>query len=291
MFLIGSPANETNRLLIAGWPRMDVDVELVPARVARRLMHASDIAIGRLDVLRTLDGVEPGLLELLLLESAGFTVMNGARALLACHDKWRTAHLLELAALPHPRTALLTPGGPVSLDPPLVVKPRFGSWGVDVERCDTRAELDACLARVADKPWFLRHGALLQELVPSTGVDLRLVVAKGQVVGAIERVARPGEWRTNTSLGASRRRVDPPADACALAVSAATAIGVDLVGIDLLPLAGGGHSVIELNGAVDFTPEYGLADGDAYEATAAALGLSPRPRWNRAGGAVVKVAP
>lgn len=294
VFLVGTPGNETNRRLLVGWPRMGVDVELVPAGVARALMRPSDIAIGRLDVLPTLDGVETGLLELLLLERAGFTVLNVARALLGCHDKWRTAHLLELAALPHPQTALLTSGGRVSLDPPLVVKPRFGSWGADVERCDTPGDLRLCLARVADKPWFRRHGALLQDLVPSAGVDLRLVVAQGRVVGAIERVARPGQWRTNTSLGASRRPIDPPADACTLAVSAATALGADLVGVDLLPLAGG-YSVIELNGAVDFAPEYGLGDRDAFEAAAAAIGLCPPTTVLRggspAGRAIAPVAP
>lgn len=273
VFLLGTARNETNRNLVAAWSELEIDVELASPFGARSRIRPGDIAIGRLDVLPTLDGVEPGLLELLLLERAGIRVLNGARALLGCHDKWRTARLLELAALPQPRTTLLAPDGSVSLDPPLVIKPRFGSWGADVERCGTLDEVAACLARASATSWFRRHGALLQELVPSTGVDLRLVVASGQVVGAIERVARPGEWRTNTSLGATRRPVDPPEDACELAVSAAAAVGAELVGIDLLPLAGGGYTVLELNGAVDFTPEYGLRGRDAYELTAEAIGL------------------
>jgi RimK family alpha-L-glutamate ligase len=236
-------------------------------------MRPGDVAIGRLDVVPTLDGVEPGLLELLLLERAGFSVLNPARALLGCHDKWRTAALLDAAGLPHPRTALAIHGKATLLEPPLVVKPRFGSWGVNVERCETSEELEATLTAVASRPWCRRHGALVQELVPSVGVDLRLVVARGAVVGAIERVARGGEWRTNTSLGAVRRPVDPSREACDLAVAAARAVGGDLVGIDLLPLAEGGYTVIELNGAVDFTSEYGLSGRDALEEAAAALGL------------------
>jgi glutathione synthase/RimK-type ligase-like ATP-grasp enzyme len=112
--------------------------------------------------------------------------------------------------------------------------------------------------------------------VPSAGVDLRLVVARGAVIGAIERVARPGEWRTNTSLGAARQPVDPSREACDLAVAAARAVGGDLVGVDLLPVADGGYTVIELNGAVDFTSEYGLGGRDALDEAAAALGL-PSP--------------
>jgi [lysine-biosynthesis-protein LysW]--L-2-aminoadipate ligase len=141
-----------------------------------------------------------------------------------------------------------------------------------VERCDTRDEAEDCLARASATSWFRRHGALVQELVPSAGVDLRVVVAGGEVVGAIERVAQAGEWRTNASLGAVRRPVDPPADARALAMAAAAAVGASLVGVDLLPLAAGGYTVVELNGAVDFNVEYGVGR-DALVACAEALGL------------------
>jgi glutamate carboxypeptidase len=273
VLLVGTPAHRTNRRLGPAWSRIGVDAQLVPAHTARALIRPGDVAIGRLDVQPTLDGVEPGLLELLLLERAGYTVLNGAQALLACHDKWRTARLLERALLPHPRTELARPGSAVPLGLPVVVKPRFGSWGADVERCETRHELEACLGRVAQKPWFRRHGALIQELMPSSGVDLRVVVARGEAIGATERIAQPGEWRTNTSLGATRRPAEPPEEALALAVAAAAAIGGDLVGVDLLPLDTGGYTVIELNGAVDFTPEYGLGGQDAFEAAAVALGL------------------
>jgi [lysine-biosynthesis-protein LysW]--L-2-aminoadipate ligase len=58
-----------------------------------------------------------------------------------------------------------------------------------------------------------------------------------------------------------------------LAVAAAEAIGADLVGVDLLPLADGGFTVLELNGAVDFNPVYGLDGRDALREAAVALGL------------------
>ena len=273
VLLVGTPSNETNGRLRSAWSRLGIEVELVSARAARDLLRPGDVTLGRLDVLPTLDGVEPGLLELLVLESSGFTVLNGARTLVRCHDKWRTAQVLRAAGLPHPATGVVAgTRRPISLEPPVVVKPRFGSWGAAVERCDTRDEVEDCLARASATSWFRRHGALVQELVPSAGVDLRVVVAGGEVVGAIERVAPPGEWRTNTSLGAVRRPVDPPADARALAIAAAVAVGASLVGVDLLPLAAGGYTVVELNGAVDFNVEYGVGR-DALMACAEALGL------------------
>jgi glutathione synthase/RimK-type ligase-like ATP-grasp enzyme len=106
--------------------------------------------------------------------------------------------------------------------------------------------------------------------VPPLGHDLRVVVAAGDVIGAVKRVAPPGEWRTNVALGATRVRADPSPAACELAIAAAAAIGADLVGVDLLPVGPGRHVVLELNGAVDFAPVYSRGD-DVYAAAMRAL--------------------
>ena len=216
-------------------------------------------AIGRLDVLPTLDGVDDGLWALGALEARGVTVLNGAPALLAAHDKLLTARLLRRAGLPHPRTRLIAGARPTSpLRPPVVVKPRFGSWGLGVERCDDEESLAAMLAQLPNEPWYRAHGALVQELVPTLGFDLRIVVADDHVIGAISRVAAPGEWRTNVALGAERESTEPPQAAREIAVAAAAAVEGDLVGVDLMPTEDGGWVVIEVNGAVEFTDEYSL---------------------------------
>lgn len=229
---------------------------LTPARALSRL-RTGDVAIGRLDILPSLDGIEPGLWALDRLEARGVTVFNKRQALLASHDKLATAMSLAAAALPHPRTEHVAPRLPVpELEPALVLKPRFGSWGTDVVRCDTAGELEAAFAEMGERAWFEATGAVLQRLVEPRGFDLRVVVAGGEVVGAIKRVAAPGEWRTNIALGATRRPVDPPPVAQQLALDAAATIGGDLVGIDLLPTGPGTYVVLEANGAVDFTGEY-----------------------------------
>jgi glutathione synthase/RimK-type ligase-like ATP-grasp enzyme len=56
-----------------------------------------------------------------------------------------------------------------------------------------------------------------------------------------------------------------------LALAAAAAVGADLVGVDLLPAPDGGHVILELNGAVDFSPDYSLGGHDVFERTAATL--------------------
>ncbi|HEX6663198.1 MAG TPA: M20/M25/M40 family metallo-hydrolase [Gaiellaceae bacterium] len=267
--------NETSAEVVAAWRAAGIESELVPARGLRARLRDGDTVLGRLDVLPTLDGVEPGLLELLLVERRGFHVLNSASTLLSVHDKLRTAHMLGRAGLPHPRTRLANPGGrPPPLAAPVVVKPRFGSWGKDVYRCETQTELERCLEEIRTKGWFTRHGALVQELVPPCGHDLRLLVAGGTVVGAIERTPAAGEWRTNISLGGSKRHHVPASDAAALAVAAASAMGGDLVGVDLLPIENG-YVILELNGAVEFDRDYSLPGNDVYTEAAGALGLLP----------------
>lgn len=251
---------------------------LAPPRALVQL-GPGDVALGRLDVRPTLDGVEPGVAVLGQLELRGVRVLNGARALRSAHDKLLTAVALGRAGVPHPRTGHLHAElPPPAIELPVVLKPRFGSWGQDVMLCRTLAELAGCIEVLRQRPWFRATGALVQELVPPLGHDLRVIVAAGRVLGAVRRVAAPGEWRTNVALGGARLPVVPPREARETALAAAAAVGGDLVGVDLM--AGpDGFVVIEVNGAVEFTQEYSLG-GDIFANALASL----------AGAAVVSCA-
>ena len=266
----------TNASLVAAAVGWGLEAEILDPRRALTLLEPGDLALARLDVRAELDGIERGTGELERLADGGVDVRNPPGALVVAHDKLLTARTLRLAGLPHPHTTLLSPALPAAVpELPLVLKPRFGSWGRDVELCSTADELDAALLRLQRKPWFREHGALAQEFVEPRGWDLRLVVAGGRVVGAACRIARSGEWRTNAALGAQVEPVEPPPIARTLALAAARAARADLVGVDLLPTANG-FLVLELNGAVDFRPVY-LETGDVFsDAVAALLGEAAR---------------
>jgi [lysine-biosynthesis-protein LysW]--L-2-aminoadipate ligase len=272
-WVVAGRATLTNELLVGALHERGMRAQLVePARLSR-LVGLDDVVLGRLDVRRTLDGVEDGIWELRRVERRGIRVLNPAASLLACHDKLQTVLRLGRLGVPQPATAHVDSAEPLPrIAFPVVVKPRFGSWGADVLLCESAWQLRRCMRRLRDRTWFHRQGVLVQELVPPAGFDLRLVVAGGRVVGAIERVAAAGEWRTNIALGGSRRPVIPPRDACVLAIAAAAAVRADLVGIDLLPLANGGYVVLELNGAVDFTSDYSLAGRDVFDEVAGIVG-------------------
>ena len=215
--VVGSPS-ETNLALGSALAQRGFASAIASPQEAAET-EPVDLVLGRIDVLPTLDGVEPGLWVLARLEQRGGIVLNSAASLLAAHDKLATAVLLARAGVPHPRTShLLAATLPRRLAPPYVVKPRFGSWGQDVFRCESKPELLELLGELAQRSWFRKHGALVQELLPAEGCDLRVVVAGGSVVGAVARVARSGEWRTNVALGATRlrlrRRTRPPSSHC-----------------------------------------------------------------------------
>jgi ribosomal protein S6--L-glutamate ligase len=263
--IIAHQATATNLRLLDAARELAVDAVLLSPAEGRRWLRPSDTALARLDVLPTLAGPEPGLEDLRDLECNRVRVLNRAGALLRVHDKLATAIRLGACGLPHPRTAHV--GGDVDpgLGYPVVVKPRFGSWGQDVHLCTSRHALERCLRFLARREWFARQGALIQELIHPQGRDLRLIVAARRVIGAIERVAAVGEWRTNIALGGSRRTVDPPPTARLLALEAANALGTDLVGVDLLPDGAGGWTILELNGAVEFNQAYTVNGEDAHE--------------------------
>jgi RimK family alpha-L-glutamate ligase len=262
--VIAHRMSETNDALAGAAASLGLPASVLSPRDALRTLEPGDIALGRLDVRDELDGVERGTEELEQLSAAGAVLLNPPSALVAAHDKLLTARILRRAGVPHPRTWLIAEGVPSPApELPVVLKPRFGSWGRDVVLCPTAADLDRELARCAHRPWFQEHGALAQELVPPLGWDLRVVVSGGRVIGAARRVAAPGEWRTNIALGGHIEPAAAPPLARNLALQAAAAIRGDLVGVDLLPL-GEGFVVAEVNGAVDFRRAYALGPGNVF---------------------------
>jgi RimK family alpha-L-glutamate ligase len=182
------------------------------------------------------------------IEERGVPVVNSPRAIERCVDKFYTTALLEHAGLPVPETVVCERGADaiatVREMGDAIVKPIFGSLGHGMVRV---THPDVAL-RVVEPLEQIGSIFYVQRTIDHGGRDIRAFVVGGRVIGAIERTAPAGEWRTNVSRGGSVRAFELPPGWADLAVRAAAAVGADYAGVDLLPSRDGEVYVLEVNG-------------------------------------------
>jgi RimK family alpha-L-glutamate ligase len=182
------------------------------------------------------------------IEARGVPVINSPRAIERSVDKFYTTVLLHEAGLPTPETVVCESGADalaaIRAMGDVIVKPLFGSLGHGMVRV---SDPDIAL-RVVRTLEQMRAVFYVQRVVSHAGRDIRAFVVGGRVVGAIERLAPSGDWRSNVSRGGSARPFALPPAWEELALRAAQVVGADYAGVDLLPAPDGDVFVIEVNG-------------------------------------------
>jgi ribosomal protein S6--L-glutamate ligase len=126
----------------------------------------------------------------------------------------------------------------------VIVKPIFGSMGHGMVRVSD-PEVAFRIVRPLEQ---MRAVFYVQQAVDHGGRDIRVFIVGGRVLGAIERRAAAGEWRTNVSNGGSARPFELPHAWENFALRAAEAVGAAYAGVDLLPARDGRVVVLEVNG-------------------------------------------
>jgi RimK family alpha-L-glutamate ligase len=182
------------------------------------------------------------------IEQRGVAVVNSPYAIERSVDKFYTTSLLQDAGLPTPETVVCEEAAEamnaVRTMRDVVIKPIFGSMGHGLIRVS-----DPDLAfRVVRSLEQLRSVFYVQRVIDHAGCDIRVFVVGGRVLGAIERRAADGDWRTNVARGAAARSFALPPAWEELALRAAAAIGADYAGVDLLPSRDSEVFVLEVNG-------------------------------------------
>jgi RimK family alpha-L-glutamate ligase len=182
------------------------------------------------------------------IEERGVPVINSPRAIERSVDKFYTTALLHQAGLPTPETVVCE-GATEALAAmramrDAIVKPLFGSLGHGMVRV---SDPDIAL-RVVRTLEQMHAVFYVQRAVNHGGRDIRAFVVGGRVLGAIERLAPAGEWRSNVSRGGSVRPFQLPAEWEELALRAAAVVGADYAGVDLIPSLDGEVFVLEVNG-------------------------------------------
>lgn len=203
------------------------------------------------------------------LEERGVMVVNSPRAIERCVDKFYTSALLQEAGLATPETIVCEriddAMAAVRAMGDVVIKPIFGSMGhgmVRVSDPDTAFRVLRALEAV-------RAVYYVQRTVDHGGRDVRAFVVGGRVIGAIERSAPDGEWRTNISRGGGAHALDLPPAWEDLALRAARAMGADYAGVDLLPARDGTVYVLEVNGIPGW---HGLQHATSIDVASAIVG-------------------
>jgi RimK family alpha-L-glutamate ligase len=182
------------------------------------------------------------------IEKRGVPVMNSPCAIERSVDKFYTTALLQEAGLPTPETVVCEGAADamaaVLAMGDVIVKPIFGSMGHGMVRM---SDPDVAF-RVVRALEQTRAVFYVQRAVDHNGCDVRVFVVGGRVLGAIQRHASNGDWRTNVSRGGSARPFELPPGWEQLALRAAAAVDADYAGVDLLPSRDGTVFVLEVNG-------------------------------------------
>ncbi len=221
----------TARVLAGGFDLANADAVLV-----RTMPEGSlEQIVFRMDALHTL-------------VRAGTRVVNTPYALETAIDKLQSLSRLAASGLEVPRTIVAERVADAraifdTLGEDVVLKPIFGSEGRGIVRCTTIDGFRSELAKLADE----RRVAYAQEFVAHEGEDIRALVLGEEVVAAMRRVAPRGEWITNVACGGRAEAIELPDDLADLAVKAATLVGAEIAGVDLVRAADGRWLVLEVN--------------------------------------------
>lgn len=187
-------------------------------------------------------------------ELLGTPVLNTAAAIAGSRDKLRCLQELALHGIATPNTlmahrrtsvpALVERVGGL----PVIVKLVQGTQGIGVMLASTMEEAETLLNTF----WDLGHDILLQEFIQeSEGRDVRAFVIGGEVVAAMRRQARAGEFRSNIHRGGEGSPVTLEPDFAHAAVEAARVVGLEVAGVDMLE-SDRGPLVIEVNSSPGF---------------------------------------
>ncbi len=182
-------------------------------------------------------------------EMMGVFSVATSEALLRSRDKLRCMQLLSMADIGLPKTAFTNYSeGPQELidavgGPPLIIKLLKGTHGLGVILAENQTTAES----VIESFNRIRERIIVQEYIAeSEGADVRALVVDGQVVAAIKRKARPGEFRSNLHRGASAIHIKLTAAEESTALKAVEMLGLKVAGVDMLQ-SDRGPLVLEVN--------------------------------------------
>ncbi|MHB8873990.1 MAG: RimK family alpha-L-glutamate ligase [Myxococcaceae bacterium] len=229
---------------------------MVLSRGAPKMLYR-DEEVRRLDVVVPRIGASItsyGLAVVSHLDLMGVPVVNAAAPIARSRDKLRCLQMLTKAGVDIPRTVMAHDPGNVERlveevgGLPAIIKLIRGTQGVGVMIASTMQEVKT----IVETFWHLGEEIFIQEFIAeSRGRDVRALVVGDQVIGAMRRKAKRGEFRSNLHRGGEGKLIELPASYAEAAVKAAKVIGLEIAGVDLLE-ADSGPKIMEVNSSPGF---------------------------------------
>ncbi len=174
---------------------------------------------------------------------------SGSLAIKRSRDKLRSLQILSRHGVDMPKTIFASNLSntediiELSGGAPLVLKVLEGTQGKGV----VLAESDKAAKSVLDAFYGMDVNLLVQEFIAeSKGSDIRAFVVNGQIVGAMKRQGKKGEFRSNLHQGGSAKLHKLSRQEKSTALSAAKAMGLKICGVDMV-LSNRGPLVMEVN--------------------------------------------
>ncbi|MBL7845975.1 MAG: 30S ribosomal protein S6--L-glutamate ligase [Cyclobacteriaceae bacterium] len=172
-----------------------------------------------------------------------------SQALIRSRDKLRSMQILSRAGMGLPKTIFMdysrnTEGVVEAVGgAPVVIKLLEGTQGLGV----VLAENKKAAQSVIEAFHGLKARIIIQEFIrEAKGSDLRAFVVDGEVVGAMRRQARDGEFRSNLHRGGQATVIKLNRQEKHAAITAAKKLGLAVAGVDMLP-SNRGPLIIEVN--------------------------------------------
>ncbi|MFF9477767.1 RimK family alpha-L-glutamate ligase [Streptomyces sp. NPDC014733] len=242
----------------AVWHTDELLFGVADGRLVLRTLGGADVPAPQVVCVRQMPGSMRDHREVTLvrhLERMGSRLLNRPDAHLSCRNKIWQMQELAAAGLPVPDTlsyATAPLEGVVrNVAAPCVVKAVRGTKGRQVFLApDQRLLRDLAGSLTQEVPFLFQ-----EHVATSHGRTLRVVVVEGEPVGAVLHTSGGDALAANIGNGGSATLCPgryPAAER--LAVEAATALGLDIAGVDLLLTADDGYTVCEVNAVPGWRP-------------------------------------
>jgi ribosomal protein S6--L-glutamate ligase len=177
-----------------------------------------------------------------------FTAVE-SQALIRSRDKLRSLQILSRAGLGLPKTIFMDYSREVEGvieavgGAPVIIKLLEGTQGLGV----VLAENKKAAKSVIEAFHGIHARIIVQEFIKEAkGADIRAFVVNGEVVGAMRRQAKEGEFRSNLHRGGTAKVVKLDRHEKHAAIIAAKKMGLGVAGVDMLP-SNRGPLILEVN--------------------------------------------